>query len=299
MSSRSPDAVAARPVAWRIARGAALVATGLLLGGAAASSATSKGRVLRVCADPNNLPFSNGGGEGFENRLAALVARELDARVEYTWWAQRRGFVRNTLRAGTCDVIMGVPSSFELVLPTRPYYRSTYVFVHRADASFRVRSFDDDVLRRVRVGVQLVGDDYANTPPAHALGRRGIVENVRGYRVAEDYALPNPPARILDALVAGEVDVAVVWGPLAGWYARRSDVPLVVEPVRPQIDIPFLPMVFDIAMGVRRDDPGLLAELDRVILARRAAIDSLLAEYGVPRVDRRVHVRTDTAPETP
>ena len=298
MSSRSPDAVTARPALWRIARGAALVATGLLVGGAATTAATSEGRVLRVCADPNNLPFSNGGGEGFENRLAALVARELDARVEYTWWAQRRGFVRNTLRAGTCDVIMGVPSSFELVLPTRPYYRSTYVFVHRADAPFRVRSFDDDVLRRVLVGVQLVGDDYANTPPAHALGRRGIVENVRGYRVAEDYALPNPPARILDALVAGEVDVAVVWGPLAGWFARRSPVPLVVEPVSPQIDIPFLPMVFDIAMGVRRDDPGLLAELDRVLLARRAEIDSLLADYGVPRVDRRTHARTATPPET-
>ena len=287
MSSRSPDGRGRRAVR-RIARGAALGGAALLLGTAAPADVpadASPGRVLRVCADPNNLPFSNERGEGFENRLAALVARELGARVEYTWWAQRRGFVRNTLRAGTCDVLMGVPTSWELVLATRPYYRSTYVFVRRADAAFDVRSFDDSVLRRLRIGVQLVGDDYTNTPPAHALGRRGFVENLRGYPIADDYARPNPPARILDALLAGEVDVAVVWGPLAGWYARRSPVPLVLTPVSPQIDVPFLPFVFDIAMGVRRDDPALRAELDRVVTARRAEIDALLAEYGVPRAE--------------
>ncbi len=288
MSSRFPDGVTARRGAWRALRGAALLGTLLLAGSAAPSAATVEGRVLRVCADPNNLPFSNARGEGLENRLARLVARELDARVEYTWWAQRRGFVRNTLRAGTCDVILGVPSSWELVLPTRPYYRSTYVFVRRADAAFRVRSMDDSVLRRLRIGVQLVGDDYTNTPPAHALGRRGIVDNVRGYQIAGDYTKPNPPARILEAVESGEVDVAVVWGPLAGWYARQSRRPLVLEPVSPQIDVPFLPFVYDIAMGVRRDDPGLRLELDRVIVERQAEIDRILADFGVPRVDRRL-----------
>lgn len=276
--------MSARRGAWRVMRGAALLATALLLG-AAPSAVPTEGRVLRVCADPNNLPFSNSREEGFENEIATLVARELGARVEYTWWAQRRGFVRSTLRAGLCDVMMGVPSSWELVLPTRPYYRSTYVFVRRADAPFRVHSMDDSVLRRLRIGVQLIGDDYTNTPPAHALGRRGIIDNVRGYQITGDYAQPNPPARIVEAVASGEVDVAVVWGPLAGWYARRSDVPLVLEPVSPQIDLPFLPFVYDIAMGVRRDDPGLRAELDRVIVERGAAIDRILAEFGVPRVD--------------
>jgi mxaJ protein len=284
MSSRFPDA-GRRRAGRRVAHGGALVAAALLLGSAAPREAPASQRVLRVCADPNNLPFSNERGEGLENRLAALVARELGARVEYTWWAQRRGFVRNTLRAGQCDALMGVPTSWELVLPTRPYYRSTYVFARRADAPFDVRSFDDSVLRRLRIGVQLVGDDYTNTPPAHALGRRGIVENLRGYPIADDYSRPNPPARILEGLVAGDVDVAVVWGPLAGWFARRSRVPLVLTPVAPQIDVPFLPFVFDIAMGVRRDDPALRAELDRVIVERRAEIDRLLAEYGVPRTD--------------
>ncbi len=156
-------------------------------------------RKLRVCADPNNLPFSNEQGEGLENKLAELVARELDADVEYTWFAQRRGFVRNTLRAGDCDVIMGVPTSFELAAVTRPYYRSTYVFVTRAEDSIPLKSFDDEILRNLKIGVHLIGDDYANTPPAHALSNRGIIENVVGYTLYGDYREPNPPARILDA----------------------------------------------------------------------------------------------------
>lgn len=242
------------------------------------------GRVLRVCADPNNLPFSNERGEGLENRLAELLARELDARVEYTWWAQRRGFFRNTLRAGVCDVVMGVPASFELALPTRPYYRSTYVFVYRTDAGFEIDSFDDPDLRRVRIGVPVVGDDGANPPPAHALAARGIVRNVSGYTVYGDYREPNPPARILDALVAGDIDVAIVWGPLAGWYARNAAVPLRLVAVRPHIEPPFLPFVFDIALGVRREDVALHQELEEALQRRAADVERLLDEYGVPRV---------------
>ena len=264
---------------------------GLALGAAAcgrgdgARDTPRAGRpALRVCADPNNLPFSNARGEGFENRLAELMARELGRRVEYTWWAQRRGFVRNTLDAGACDVVMGVPSSFELARPTRPYYRSTYVFVSRAGGRSRVRSFDDPALRRLRVGVQMIGDDYANAPPAHALARRGIVRNVVGYSVYGDYATPNPPARIVEAVARGEVDVAVVWGPLAGYFAPRQPLPLRLDPVTPQIDLPFLPFVFDISMAVRRGDDSLRAELDRALVRARPAIDSILAAYGVPRV---------------
>jgi mxaJ protein len=243
-------------------------------------------RVLRVCADPNNLPFSNDRLEGFENKLATLIARELGATVRYTWWAQRRGFVRNTLNAGACDVVMGVPMSFERTLVTRPYYRSTYAFVYRRAARFRVTSFDDTVLRRLRVGVQLVGDDGANTPPAHALARRGIVDNVHGYTLYGDYTEPNPPARIVEAVANGVVDVAVVWGPLGGYFASRQAVPLAVVPVSPQIDVPFLPFVFDISVGVRRGNELLRDELDRVLRRRRPAVDSILDEFGVLRVDR-------------
>jgi mxaJ protein len=242
------------------------------------------GGVLRVCADPNNLPYSNERREGFENRLAELVAKDLGARVEYTWWAQRRGYVRNTLRAGKCDVLIGVPSGFEPVLVTRPYYRSTYTFVSRRDGP-RIESFDDPALRRLRVGVQLIGDEATNSPPAEALTRRGIVKNVQGYTVLGDYREPNPPSRIVRAVEKGEVDVAIVWGPLAGYFAKRSRVPLRIQPVSPEIDLPYLPFVFDMAMGVQRGDTTLRNRLDAVLLRRRRQIDRLLADYGVPRAD--------------
>jgi len=143
-------------------------------------------QTLRVCADPNNLPFSNQKMTGFENQIAQIMGRDLNKRIEYFWWAQRRGFTRNTLRAGLCDVIMGVPTGFEMALTTKPYYRSTYVFLTRKDRDLHVRSFDDPLLHKLKIGVQLIGDDYANTPPAHALSRRGIINNVSGYRVAGD-----------------------------------------------------------------------------------------------------------------
>jgi mxaJ protein len=239
---------------------------------------------LRVCADPNNLPYSNERREGFENKLAELVAADLHVRVEYTWWAQRRGYVRNTLRAGRCDVIMGVPTGFEPVLVTRPYYRSTYTFVTRRTAP-RITSFDDPALRRLRVGVQIIGDESANSPPVAALTRRGIVENVTGYSVLGDYREPNPPSRIVRAVTDGEVDVAIVWGPLAGYFAKRSTIPLRVEPVSPEIDLPYLPFVFDIAMGVRRGETAFRDRLDGVLRRRHREIDRLLASYGVPRAD--------------
>ena len=242
--------------------------------------------VLRVCADPNNLPFSNERGEGFENKIAELLAADLHERLEYTWWAQRRGFFRNTLRAGACDVVLGVPSSFELAATTAPYYRSTYVFVYRQGRGLSVASFDDPVLRDVKVGVQLVGDDGANTPPAHALTARGIVGNVRGYTLYGDYREPNPPARIVEAVARGEVDVAVAWGPLAGYFARRQRVPLAVVPVSPQFDLPFLPFVYDISMGVRRGDEELRQRLDSFLQRRRPEIERILDDYGVPRAGR-------------
>ena len=240
---------------------------------------------LRVCADPNNLPFSNEKREGFENKIADLVAHELGDRVEYTWWAQRRGFFRNTLKAGACDLVIGVPAAFEMALTTAPYYRSTYVFVSRKDRKLNLSSLDDPRLRDLKIGVQVIGDDFSNTPPAHALSNRGVVTNVKGFTVYGDYAQPNPPARIVDAVQRGDIDVAIAWGPLAGYFARHSRVPLEIVPVSPQIDPPFLPMVFDISMGVRRGDQQLKDQLEQIIEKRRPQIDRILAQYGVPRVD--------------
>src|SRR4051812_40490592 len=188
------------------------------------------GRVLRVAADPNNLPFSNERGEGFENRLAELIARDLGARVEYLWWPQRRGFFRETLGAGRADVVMGVPAGFERVLTTRPYYRSTYVFV-QPFSDRPVHSFDDARLARMKIGIQLAGDDGANPPPAKALADRGLIENIRGYTLYGNYSEPAPPSAIIRAVAKGEVDVAVAWGPMAGYFSARQPQPLQVEPV--------------------------------------------------------------------
>ncbi|CAA9295190.1 MAG: Bll6196 protein, partial [uncultured Gemmatimonadetes bacterium] len=203
--------------------------------------------------------------------------------LEYVWRPQRRGFIRNTLRAGECDLVLGVPTSLELVAATRPYYRSTYVFVYRKDAKFDVRSFDDPVLHELKIGVHLVGDDGANTPPAHALSSRGVVGNLRGYMLYGDYAQPNPPARILDAVASGEIDLAIVWGPLAGYFAPKLNVPMEIVPVTPQVDVPFLPFVYDISMGVRREDTALKAEVDSILDLRRGEVNAILDEYGVPR----------------
>jgi mxaJ protein len=250
----------------------------------AAPPKTAAAQPLRVCSDPNNLPFSNENGEGFENRLANLLARDLGTTVQYTWWAQRRGFLRNTLNAELCDVVMGYPSDAEAAATTAPYYRSTYVFVTRASRHLRIRSFNDPILRKLRIGVQLVGDDGANSPPAHALSRRGIIENVVGYSVYGDYRTNSPPSAIVGAVARGEVDVAAVWGPLAGYFAARQREALDVTPVQPAIDAQF-PQVFDISMAARRGDKAQLARLERFIQERRVEIDRILADYHVPRVE--------------
>jgi ABC-type amino acid transport substrate-binding protein len=166
---------------------------------------------------------------------------------------------------------------------TRPYYRSTYVFVWRADRSAPARSLDDPALRRLRIGVQLAGDDYANTPPSHALSARGILANVVGFTLYGDYSEPNPPARILDAVADGTIDVAIVWGPLAGYFARREKVPLSLRPVPVPPGETVLPMAFDIAVGVRRGNETLRGAIDAVLERRREAIRKVLDAYGVPR----------------
>lgn len=250
------------------------------------TAARSGGRLaapLRVCADPNNLPFSNRAGEGFENRLADMIAKDFGTTVVTTWWPQRRGFVRNTLDAGACDVILGVPTALERVDTTQPYYRSTYVFVASRRRHFRIRSLDDPLLHRLRIGVQMIGDDFANSPPAHALSARGIVRNIVGYSVVGDYSRPNPPARIVEAVARGEIDVALVWGPLAGYFGARQVVPLELTPVSPRAGSPSLPFTFAISMAVRRGDHFRRQALDRFIVDRRDAIDRLLDEYHVPR----------------
>jgi mxaJ protein len=237
---------------------------------------------LTVCADPNNLPFSNRAREGFENKIVQLLAKDLQKQVRYVWWAQRRGYVRNTLTEAKCDLWPGVASGVERVATTRPYYRSTYVFVTRASSHLQNLTLDDPRLRDLSIGVQLVGNDANNTPPAHAIASRGIVSNVHGYMLYGNYAQPNPPAVIMAAVARGEVDVAMVWGPLAGYFARRSSVALTLSPIPSNKASPW-PMQFDVSMGVQMHDVALLEAVNSVLAQEQAAIDDILRRYAVPR----------------
>jgi quinoprotein dehydrogenase-associated probable ABC transporter substrate-binding protein len=237
---------------------------------------------FRVCADPNNLPFSNVKGQGFENRIAVLIARALDRPLAYFWLPQRRGFIRNSLNAGRCDVVMGVPAHYQRLQTTRAYYRSSYVFVARQDRRLDVRSFDDRRLQRLTIGIQVTGDDYANPPAAQALAVRNLAANVRGYAVYGDYSVPEPQREILDAVADGRIDLAVVWGPLAGYYARREPVTMRLAPIRSDPKNPSAAFAFEIAMGMRRDDSALRERLDAIIERRLPAIHEILRSYGVP-----------------
>jgi mxaJ protein len=259
----------------------AVIAVGAF--GFAASGAQA--RELRVCADPNNLPYSKRDGTGFENRIAAVLADALDAKLVYTWQPQRRGFLRKTLNAGKCDVVMGYPPNHEILRSTRPYYRSSYVFVQRAGAK-PIRDFDDPALHDLKIGVQLVGDDGANTPPVQILAHHGIVKNVRGYMVYGDYGSDAPLSPIVDAVARGEVDMAVVWGPTAGYFAKHTNAALELTPVLFDPTILTQPMTFDIAVGVRRSEKSFADEIDRALRSRRDEIDGILETYGVPRTDK-------------
>ena len=254
---------------------------GCALAAAAAAQEPAPHSSLRVCADPDNLPYSHQDGSGFENRIAQLVASDFGLPLEYAWLPDRRGFVRKTMGAGLCDVILGVPAGFERTLNTRPYYRSGYVLVEPQTHLAAPASFADPRLRQWRVGVQLVGDDLATTPPGHALAQAGALDNVVGYPVPGD----EPAAeRIVDALSRGELDAAFVWGPQAGYYAQHAAVPLQVHFVPPPALLKDQPFVFAIAMGVRRGDRALRDRLDDFIRRRQPEIDRILAEYGVPRM---------------
>lgn len=244
-----------------------------------ASAAQAEERLLRVCSDPDNLPYSNQAGAGFENKIAELIAQDLHARLEYDWWPQRRGFVRRTIGADMCDVLIGVPAEFERVSTTRPYYRSSYVFVTRAGEA--VPDFADPAIRARRIGVQLIGNDMAATPAGHALTRAGATARVTGFTIFGD----GPAAeRMIAALDTGKIDAALVWGPQAGYFAARARAPLKISIARAPAGTPE-PFEFDVALGVKRCNKALLAELDGVLQRRQRDIDTILAAYHVPRTD--------------
>ena len=242
---------------------------------------------FRVCADPYNLPFSNEQLTGFENKIATLIANELGASVRYVWWGQRRGFIRNTINASLkearCDVMMSVPAGYDLVQPTKPYYRSTYVFVYRKGKGLNIQTLDDPILKKIKIGVHLLGDDYTNPPPVHELSKRGVVDNVIGFDTF--YSPKNPPSTLIDAIASGKIDVAIVWGPAAGYFVARQRVPMEIVPVpSAKTDLPF---AFDISLGVRKGDNALRAQLEQVLDKKQLEIQKILKDYAVPLMERK------------
>jgi len=234
---------------------------------------------LRICADPNNLPFSNQEQKGFENRLAEMLAHDLGMNVKYVWWAERKNFIENSLNAGMCDAVMGVPADIGSVSATQPYYRSTYVVISRKSDGPAISSLADERLTSLRIGIHVVDSDYA--PPAQLLASRGLSANLVGFSLYGKQDEPNPPARLVEAVSRKDVDVAIVWGPFAGYFG--DDKALALAPVIPQ-RFRATPFVYDIAVAVRTGDEALRNKLNESLTRQCAAIQTLLRQYRVPQV---------------
>jgi len=250
--------------------------------------------VLRVCADPDNMPLSNQKGEGYEQKIAELVAKEWNAKVEYAWWPVRRGFFARALNGRYCDVAIQAPSEFDMAGVTKPYFRSGYIFVTRKDRGLNLKSLADPRLKKLRIGVNLLNSDAENTPPAMALSRYGVVGNLTGFSTF--YTDTERPESIIEAVAKKDVDVAIVWGPLAGYFVGRSAVPLVMQPLAERDSLSDFPFRFNIGMGVRRRDRGLRDSLQAVLDKRAPEIRSILEQFDVPTFPVETKADKDDGP---
>jgi quinoprotein dehydrogenase-associated probable ABC transporter substrate-binding protein len=236
-------------------------------------------KVLRVCADPNNLPFSNQKGEGFENKIAELLAQKLHKELAYAFYPGASGFVRNTLNAHLCDVILGMPQGNDLVQPTNPYYRTTYAIVTREGTDLDgMTTLDDPRLKDKPRRIGLV----ANTPPGNILAKIGLMGSVKPYALMVDTRIESSSAAMIHDLETGDIDVALLWGPIAGYYAKHSSAKLHVTPLP---ETPGTRMAFRIAFGVRNSDQNWKRELNTLLAQNKTEIDRILADYGVPTLD--------------
>ncbi len=235
-------------------------------------------KVFRVCSDPANMPFSDERGEGFENKIAELIAAKLDKRLAYTWYPQSTGFVRQTLGSFRCDVIIGFPQGNDLVQSTNPYYRSVYTLVTKQGAALDgVVSLTAERLKGKRLGI------VAGTPPATHLVEEGLMATAKPYALVVDTRFDSVGQAMTKDIASGEIDAGILWGPIAGWYARKRDAPLHVVPLVKDTGRP--PLAYRITMGVRPTDQNWRRELNGLIREAQPAITRILLDYGVPLLD--------------
>jgi mxaJ protein len=236
--------------------------------------------VLRVCADPDNMPSSNDKGEGFENKLASMIAKEWNSKLQYVWYPTRRGYFR-ILNGRYCDVAMEAPAGLDMAGSTKPYFRSAYVFVTRKGSGLDdIRSLADPRLKKLKIGVNIYTSDAENSPPAMALSRYGVVGNLTGYTTFYDDQ--NRPQAIIEAVAKKDVDIAIAWGPVAGYFAKQSSVPLVLKPLPERDSLSNAPFRYSIGVAVRRSDKEFRDSLQTLLDRKASEIQALLKEYGVP-----------------
>jgi len=258
--------------------GTLLIAMVLASGPAMAQTAeTVDTTSFRVCADPSNLPFSNEKGEGFENKIAELLASDLGVPVRYTWYPDSTGFIRSTLNARRCDIIMGTVAGNELVQNTNPYYRSTYALIYKADGGLAVKTLSDPALKTLKIGA------IAGTPPTTILANEGLLGNLRSYQLVVDTRFDHPGEELIHDVATGAIDIGIVWGPIAGFYAKHESTPLAVVPLE-STNTP-MQMDYRITMGVRHNEPEWKRKINNLIRKHQADINKILFDFGVPMLD--------------
>jgi mxaJ protein len=230
---------------------------------------------FRVCADPENLPYSNQKGEGFENKIAEVLAKDLGKELSYEFWLDRQGYLRNTINAQRCDVIIGMGSDVDSLRTSKPYYRSGYVFVYRKSSNYNIKDWDAEDLKKGFIGI--VGE----SPPTIPLRDHDLMANARPYRLQRDLNLS--PGHMIDDLVAGKIDVAIIWGPIGGYYAKQSKEPLVVVPVPEYKSVNVKGKEeWNISVAVRKKDKDRMEMIQGALDRNQAKIFKILDDYGIP-----------------
>jgi mxaJ protein len=278
----------------RVATLAGLGLFGVVLPARAQRPAPLDPEKIRVCADPDNMPSSNDKLEGYENKLATLISQELKAKLEYVWYPTRRGYFR-ILNGMYCDLAMEAPAGLDMAGATKPYFRSGYVFVTRKGSDLEnISSLADPRLKKAKIGVNIYTSDAENSPPAMALSHYGVVGNLTGYSTFFDQ--DNRPEDIVKAVANQTVDLAIAWGPVAGYYAKQSKVPLVLTPLPAKDSLSEVPFQYNIGIAVRRRDKEFKDSLDAVLTRRQPEVQAILKEYAVPMLPiEQAHGEKDEA----